>query len=106
MDEIYEYGEAVAVVYLMHVGDRLDGVAMKYDITEDEEENIVYESVEGTVFGSVVRLDSITVQFVAGTADSWYLDHWYGTLTTDGRIVGVSTDDAGTTGSFVMTKVA
>jgi hypothetical protein len=106
LEEEYEFGTAMAELYLVQTGASMSGMMVRQDLMDDGTESVVQEFVSGKIEGSNISLYGTSYRVIYGELASYNLDLWVGLITHDETIAGLSEDEAGAKGAFVLRRIS
>lgn len=104
LEEIYDFGSTTSVAYLVQAGNKVIGQIMIFDIMDDGTEQVIQESVSGSVQGNNFFLYGTDIKIIKGKSGDYFIDEWEGVILNNNEIAGSSEDKAGTTGEFIMLR--
>ena len=104
LEEIYDFGSTTSVAYLVQAGNKVIGQIMIFDIMDDGTEQVIQESVSGSVQGKNFFLYGTDIKIIKGKSGDYFIDEWEGVILNNNEIAGSSEDKAGTTGEFIMLR--
>ena len=104
-EEDFGFGKDSGYADILQNGNRLKGVFKFSEQIYGEETFIVKQEFTGSLTGNKVKLKSHACEILFNMEDIIYeLDNWTGEILPNGKIVGVSHDEEGTGGAFVMER--
>ena len=105
LHESFGYGTDSGYADLIQTGSRISGTLQFAEQIEGEETFIVRQEIYGTITGRMISLKSKSFEILFNNQDIIYeLDSWKGKINDEGKILGNSVDNEGTTGNFVMER--
>ena len=104
--EDYTYGKANGELVLRQEGDNLSGKIIFSDAIEGLEPFMLQEMVSGYVDGDRVKLEAVDYDIIYSETEVLYeLDCWFGRLTGEDEISGMSKDVQGIVGHFSFVRM-
>jgi hypothetical protein len=103
--EEYDNGEAEGELFLSQEGEQLSGKIIFTDHPDDGEASMIQEIVAGTLDQRKVRIDALEFDVIHSEhALNYELDRWFGVWVDEDTIIGMSVDEQGVEGHFVLKR--